>query len=1621
MSTEQATLVPPSNKIIKRAANDGDYVDISLASDSLSCDNINAKKASIESIPLSSAQQSLLPSNRSSINNSDDLPISSSIHENPIESFHPRPINTKGNNNDSSDDIDYIPIHVPPSPIENYMICLPQYVYQYIFEIIARIRFTWSYVTSQIKRTPRSFYIGCSTIVIVVAFLSLLYNTIDKSGLVFLKLAEVKVGENDLIIQNSINIKIKNNPSNNSNSPNITNFTLPMIMNYTRMYENIQNDQYETNFKDKIKGLTPRWILPSIIKLKNDNSRNASILTQIINSTQEKSMQLSRSWSYKKLLNNECYLTRSVMRHLGFTNNEEIIGQILQFNIGDMLTIITTMTNQNNLDNEKEEDSLTDTDDNDEKQQNAINMAKFIYFIAYVSGVNLYPSFGTDPTIESGDKHNGSFNTFNKNCYTNNGMQYYGSESFTKSGIKCQSWFNDLPNNISHHTTKYSTNLQYNFCRNPDKGLYFSTKPWCYTISYDHNPSKETCNIPNCLQDYLECQLTSYNYNVTNSSSSEEFKYVQTCNNGIILSIQYAYLGLFQTKSDQCDDGNDIFIENAFWNETNNDDKYINCYVNMTDILYDECIGKYQCIIDNLLDFVNNDMEYFKNCPLYNDGVFELKFLTELECNLPYSWNQKIYINDTIANFTVNVLEQIPWFLLPFDIDENQQEIISAMDQIKGKTFTIDEIRWIILIATLSNFDFDLEFVVRDIITEPDGKWSEELGGTMMIEAEFLENYVQNQLAKELDTISLYLEIVNFIIENYGNSDSDTDDSYDEKDVERIVTLFIKASVAMSQQHRQHPDNFNKIRELLSKFKVNDFAQYTIINNIDRLDIYTENYNKIRQSISNFGNLLTSTLYRLDNGNYLSATVSAPILEVMKILSFLKILLNSIMTSMSVIIGVLSCIIIYCLMIIDVENGTFECGVLRSIGMMKKSVIYILNMKSLLFCLPGIIIGLIISTLSNIPVSNLISAYVTVDPQYLLSLNAIFISSIIFGLIIPIISGIIPLRKALSTTLSNSLNQYFNSVDEVFVKMINHNKFGINFITFIISIILIIISFVCLYVIPYCVATENFPLFFLIFDLIFLGLLFGLAIISITIQNKLDIFLCKLLMSFGPQKKIKFLVKKNLHSHKTRNNKTGIMLILSSAFIVFAGCMIDLQQDNFNSLFTVLNGADLVFHSMAHSHPLPEYKLRQTFEKYPNWNDIVYDYTFVTWDIAIYHHAEKFSFGPLGRSYYSSIKNKFVAVEENYCNVAYCDKYLVITDNKNKRNYPKLVNNQKIVDPIGTLYFNYRNLNTTTEHDIIFPPKDILSGHYKSYSKEKQMNHRKHKLNETYMLKINILPATALKAACGITNDIALKVNARFKNKHNGKVYYYLRYASSPIIISKLPGFLFSAHSQIAPLMTIITTLPEYNYFLQLLNKQFGIEPINNETHGYPYNLKKQKLLIKMKNNTNQLDRTEIIDLVSSMLDTDYILITDTKKTINGVSKTTYLLSIFFQLVSILTMFLCFFISFISFRQNVYDNIYQFGVLKSIGINNIEILFIFIFESIIITISSLLLGTIIGITQSILITLQSQILTENIFKFIFPYKLYLTLIILSSFIAIISSILPSIILIKTPPSHILRM
>jgi len=93
------------------------------------------------------------------------------------------------------------------------------------------------YVVSDTRKQKRSFVIGVMTVFLVVCFLSLIQNALDRSGVIFVKLAEDQVGQYDIVMT----------PSSNNQS---TSF----FLNYTSMNTTLLPATV-------LVGTAPRWLL----------------------------------------------------------------------------------------------------------------------------------------------------------------------------------------------------------------------------------------------------------------------------------------------------------------------------------------------------------------------------------------------------------------------------------------------------------------------------------------------------------------------------------------------------------------------------------------------------------------------------------------------------------------------------------------------------------------------------------------------------------------------------------------------------------------------------------------------------------------------------------------------------------------------------------------------------------------------------------------------------------------------------------------------------------------------------------------------------------------------------------------------------------------------------------------------------------------------------------------------------------------------------------------------------------------------------------------------------------------------------------------------------------------
>jgi len=114
---------------------------------------------------------------------------------------------------------------------------------------------------------------------------------------------------------------------------------------------------------------------------------------------------------------------------------------------------------------------------------------------------------------------------------------------------------------------------------------------------------------------------------------------------------------------------------------------------------------------------------------------------------------------------------------------------------------------------------------------------------------------------------------------------------------------------------------------------------------------------------------------------------------------------------------------------------------------------------------------------------------------------------------------------------------------------------------------------------------------------------------------------------------------------------------------------------------------------------------------------------------------------------------------------------------------------------------------------------------------------------------------------------------------------------------------------------------------------------------------------------------------------------------------------LFFNLVAIITTLLCFFILWLSFSANVRENVWEYGVLRSLGLTANEITRIYIYEAMALIITSILLGAATGLLVSYTLSLQFNLFSELNTQFEFPWLLFGSVFAMSVFAAFMGSYL----------------
>jgi ABC-type antimicrobial peptide transport system permease subunit len=830
----------------------------------------------------------------------------------------------------------------------------------------------------------------------------------------------------------------------------------------------------------------------------------------------------------------------------------------------------------------------------------------------------------------------------------------------------------------------------------------------------------------------------------------------------------------------------------------------------------------------------------------------------------------------------------------------------------------------------------------------------------------------------------------------------------------------------------------------------------------DRMETYLKEYTPMKMDMMWWTNGISDAL-----GLDFEAEFQLPLVKTLYGVSYLRMFLDQIFNSTTVILVGLGIMLIFSLLLSDVEEKTYEYGMLRALGLEHNSLMSLLLVQSVFYALPGIALGLLLALLLSVPIELLIAEYSSTGATFGLASSAVWMGSVL-GLTMPMVANVVPIKRALSRTLRDALDVYHSAASDTKVRTVDLEKLGLSAWQTAASIMMVLVGFVVYYVIPYSFLAGNLPLFLGILNTILLGMVLGAAMIATIVQPRLERAVLWAML-WGRDRPLGDLVRKGLSGHRTRNRKTALMFTTSLAFIIFAGAMFTLQAASINNNVELLLGSDVVVISYRYEHALDEQAMRAFLDAELDaaGHRRVRDYAFVTFPLRINRRVSAAQIGNL--AHFPNVRVLLFGVERSYLNAVY-EQFFMPTEVADGIDYAPLRESRGKPDIVRSLYADAGAQRLPIEHvvaaagdrgnnghgddnaAVAVPPPlyseqadvlvdDALSSTLASstsVSSASAASRTWRSSRAVYTRYMDAIVSAAARDGASIDIESPLQLHMSGHIGTDGAaedtgdeeadaddaaadedqlVRYQLTYlVKARALVKKMAGFFFSSYRQTLQFSPMLVSLDD---FQRLQNAVPGVAAANlavtpslsqqsslaAAANDTMRALPMERIMVRLQPGLSQRDRDVIINGLRNYITDDLTTVFDTNDILAGAEIATDLILLFFYIVSIIAFVLCFFLLFLSFTANVRENAWEYGVLRAVGLTSAQVVRIYIYEALSLICSAVILGSCVGILIAVTLTLQFNLFAEMPFQFQFPTALFASVVVMAVAVAFVGSYL----------------
>jgi len=915
------------------------------------------------------------------------------------------------------------------------------------------------------------------------------------------------------------------------------------------------------------------------------------------------------------------------------------------------------------------------------------------------------------------------------------------------------------------------------------------------------------------------------------------------------------------------------------------------------------------------------------------------------------------------------------------------------------------------MIALRRSFTTRESFIIDKGISDPSGKYPSSLGNVVMLEMDAIQEIVR-EVIKEVrkgnfKAVFPHLELspeAQAMIDYFIALSSDSTPppsstpAIPERPLLSPVDSMLPPDAPPLPPAASLPPDWrstwgngtwrNETRNQTREFYMRDYALLIVGMNSERYVRYSGSKNELDQAWLTWTNQLSLAL-GLDS----SITLTTPLGKMLGVLYYLRLVLDQMLLIVELFLIGLGCYLIYSLLLSDVESKVYESGMLRALGMQQKTLIALLSLQSLLFSIPGLSMGLFLAFLVWQPIRWALVHFMATPTPIMLN-NTPVIVGVVVGLLMPLLALIGPVMKSLSKTLRDSLDLYHSSTNDTLVVVTKLENLGLSPGQTWSAILMVIFGFIVYYMAPLSFIFLNLPLFFTIFVAVLAGMLIGLSMLAMLFHTRVQLLVMHCIMWFGDARKLKPLVRKNLHGHGPRNMKTAVLFTTCVAFIIFAGSIFQLQTNNIVATIQITVGSDIVVATFS-SNPankIDEHGMSKYLDGLKSLPDsAIVDYGFSTFCLNDLQHV---GYTRVGNMAEMPTRNTLIyGVTSNFLNSIY-DKYTIVSEKDSNVNY-KLSRSGKY-DVVESLYSSPKVTSTFGQGESVPPVLGTLFS-----------NNVEAKLSNEFIYNhtIPVIISKAITSPLSVDTTspiitIAYSIAEKVGRHLSFNQVYTL--GQPRAILSKLPGFFFSSYKQTASIAPLIVSMDSFDF---LRRTTFQSSYLSNEVISD--DIPKRALFLRLKDSADEATRELISNGLRNYVSNDLVQVMDAQKLVVAISSAVWVLYIFSNIVAVLVQLLCFFTLLVSFTSNINENSWEFGVLRAIGLSSFQVIRLYIYEAACIIISSVMLGSTVGLFVAITLTAQSDLFSELPFRMEFPTFLFCSLVTMSVITALLSSFIPA--------------